>query len=411
MARIVILMLKNREHIKSLSIGEQKHHQLQMQILGLLYQGIAMTASALSKRLNLSVPTIRTLLDELIALNIVFQDGDMRRVGRKPFFYSLKRDAFYVFSIEVGHSNSRCAIIDSHNQVVGNQKCLSVVMDDDNFYLELYRAFQSMTDDLGLEVNRFEAVGISMPGLIDSERGINHSILTESGRDVRGNFQKYFQLPVFVENDARMNTLGELEFGAGRGKQNVLVINWNKGIGLGMVADGHLVKGNDGFAGELSHIRIVPDGELCRCGKCGCLQTIASTTFLLNLAYKAISENRVSCLTSQFSDCAEKLEVTDIIDAAQKGDELALSLLCQISENLAWGLSILIQLNNPELIVINGPLAKAGELVRMPLLLSLNQYCLRDISSQIRLVISSREDGHGLSGVAVMVFNKLFGIN
>ncbi|MGV8826676.1 MAG: ROK family protein [Breznakibacter sp.] len=404
-------MLLSQEEISSMSVGEQKRYQLQLQIICLLYQSGVMTAAALSKKLNLSLPTIRGLLEGLMGASIVLQVGDSCKSGRKPFNYQLSESAFYVFVVEVGHSHSRCAIINCLNQLVGEIQVLPVHMDDPDFESLFSHAFMQMASISGVDNTRVSAVGISMPGLIDSAKGVNNTIGNEAKRDVAGRLKKMFKKPVFVENDARMNALGELVFGMARGKQNVMVVNWNDGLGLGIVVDGRIISGSDGFAGEFSHIRIVRNGELCQCGKCGCLQTIASANYLLTLAKDAIAQNHTSHLTAQFHNCLNELTVPAIIEMAQRGDELSLSLLRQVSENLAWGLSILIQLNNPELIVINGPLAKAGELIKMPVLLALNQYCLRDISKQVSIEISSHDDGYGLSGVAVMIFNKMFSVS
>lgn len=404
-------MLLTQEELSYMAVVEQKRYQLQLQMISLLYQAGSLTASALAKKLNISLPSVRSLMEGLIETSVVALMDDSSKSGRKPFCYQLSQTAFYVFVIEVGHTHSRCAIINCLNQTVGQIQMVLANMDDPDWEFLFLHAFQQMANASGIDNNRVSAVGISMPGLIDSVRGINHTIVDEAKRDVAGRLQKVFRKPVFVENDARMNALGELVFGMARGKQNVMVINWNNGLGLGIVVDGHILGGSDGFAGEFSHIRIVRNGELCQCGKCGCLQTIASANYLLKLAKDAIEQNYTSHLTSKFRNCLNELTVPAIIEMAQRGDELSLSLLRRVSENLAWGLSILIQLNNPELIVINGPLAKAGELIQMPLLLALNQYCLRDISKQVSIEISLHDDGFGLSGVAVMIFNKMFSVS
>ena len=404
-------MLLSQEELSHMAVVEQKRYQLQLQMISLLYQAGSLKASELAKKLNVSLPTVRSLMEGLIDTSVVTQISDSAKTGRKPFNYQLSESAFYVFVVEVGHSHSRCAIINCLNQIVGKVQEVVANMDDPDFEFLFYQAFQKMVGASGIDGKRVSAVGISMPGLIDSVNGINHTIGNELKRDVAGRLRKVFQKPVFVENDARMNALGELVFGMARGKQNVMVVNWSDGLGLGIVVDGRIISGSDGFAGEFSHIRIVRNGELCQCGKCGCLQTIASANYLLKLAKAAIAQEHTSHLTAQFRNRTNELKVSDIIEMAQRGDELSLSLLRQVSENLAWGLSILIQLNNPELIVINGPLAKAGELIRMPLLLALNQYCLRDISKQVSIEISSHDDGFGLLGVAVMIFNKMFSVS
>jgi predicted NBD/HSP70 family sugar kinase len=138
------------------------------------------------------------------------------------------------------------------------------------------------------------------------------------------------------------------------------------------------------------------------------LQTIASARKLLELAQEEVQKGTVSQLTTRFKNNPHTMMPFDIINSARKGDELSISLLNKISTNLAWGLSILIQLYNPELIVLNGPLTQASQYVRIPLKQALNQYCLENISSNVKIEISEMGEHSGLLGVAVMVFQQIF---
>ncbi len=391
------------------SIGEIKRYNLQMQILGLLYHEQQTKASWLSKALNLSLPTIRNMLESLMESNLVIVKGNAKsKGGRIPLVYQLNPDAFGVVAIEIGHYFSKLVLMNCHNMEVSEVVQIEANIDDSALETILYEAYQGLQVFPGHEKIKIVGVGVSMPGLVDAEKGINYTVKEVLLQNMAQRFGKAFCQPVVVENDARMQALGELLFGKARNAQNALVVNWNWGLGLGIIHEGQIYSGAVGFAGEFSHIRIVGDGDLCECGKTGCLQTIASLRYLLRIAHRAIEDGVVSQLTARFKGNVEGLEPAHIVTCALKGDELSLMLLRKVSENLAWGLSILIQLYNPELILIKGPLTAAGQHITIPLSLALNQYCLNEIVGRVAIDVADSDDDMGLKGVAALVFKKQF---
>ncbi len=399
----------NKKEIDEMSISELKRYKLQMSIIGLLYDNKSLMASDFSRLLNVSLPTVRSMMDFLINANIVeSSDPEKSKMGRKPVVYSLKGNSYFVCAILVEHYRSRLVVYNALNEAVTSVVDVDTHIDDSQFELKLWNAFQSVLTAASLTDNQVVAVGVAMPGLINIVDGVNHTIKDESHRDVAHRLEQQFNKTVYIENDARMQALGEMTFGRARDVNNALIINWNWGLGLGMILNGKVYRGSSGFSGELSHIRIVDNGELCECGKRGCLQTIASARQLVRWAQNEVKNGSVSHLTQRFKNNPNTILPIDIINSARKGDELSIRLLHDLSMNFAWGLSILIQLYNPELIVINGPLSRAGNLVEISLLMAINKYCLTNIAGKVRIEISDREDDFGLSGVAVMVFHRLF---
>jgi predicted NBD/HSP70 family sugar kinase len=176
-----------------------------------------------------------------------------------------------------------------------------------------------------------------------------------------------------------------------------------------MILNGQLYSGSRGFAGEFSHIRLEDEGELCICGKRGCIETMASAHKLLNLAISGVKNGTVSQLTRIFKNNPDEMQTEDVINAARGGDEFAISILNQVGSALGKGLSILIQLLNPELIVLSGPISQANQYIMTPIQQSLNQYCLENICSNVRLEISEIDEHSGLLGIAAMLFQKVFG--
>ena len=403
------MVLHKKEDTEKMAISELKRYKLRMQIILYLYKKPPQSAATLSKKTHVSLPTVRSILDDLIEEKVVCISGmGDSEGGRRPVLYSHSDDAYYIMAVEFGHFKAKAVILNSLNKNLTAIHEFSTNINDPQLEDQLEAVFNLLLTEAGLGRSKIVAIGMSMPGLIDSEKGINRTIKNTEDRDIKKRVHERFNIPVYVENDARMQALGEFVFGKAKNTKNTLVINWNWGLGLGMILNGQLYQGSNGSAGEFSHIRISQEGKLCECGKQGCLQTIASTQVLLETAQEEVKKGAVSQLTSLFSKDPSKIGVPDIVKSAKNGDELSISLLNKLSTKLAWGLSILIQIYNPELIVLNGPLTNAGKYILMPIQQTLNQYCLENILSHVKIEISEMGENSGLLGVAVMVFQKLF---
>ena len=172
--------------------------------------------------------------------------------------------------------------------------------------------------------------------------------------------------------------------------------------------NGELCSGKNGFAGEFSHIPIVENGELCICGKRGCLETIASSNTIIRRIKQGFAEKEISSLITRFEGHPERVTPEDVINAARQGDEFCIAILNEIGTAMGKGLSYIIQLLNPEIIVLSGPLSKAKQYVLSPIQQSLNRFCLEKISESTILLISDIGDQSALIGTSEMIFQKVF---
>ena len=402
-------MLFKDVQTEKMAISELKRYKLKMQILSLLYEGNSRSASALCKLTNVSLPTVRQALDELIEekVAVILGVGDSQG-GRRPMIYSLAADAFYILAIELAHHSAKAVIYNSHNTEVSRVVSFATDINDTRLENGVEHVLNDLLDETKLTKQKIIAIGLSMPGLIDAELGINKTIVDAEARDVVARFNNHFHIKTFIENDARMQALGEFIFGKARHTRNALVINWDWGLGLGLILNGNIYSGANGSAGELSHIRIDEEGDLCECGKKGCLQSMAGKDKLVRMAREELEIGAISQLTTQFLHNPDSLKASDIIECAKKGDELSILLLSKLSTRMAWGLSVLIQLLNPELIVLSGPMLEANQYVLIPIQQALHKYCLESILENVRIEVSEMDESAGLKGVAVMVLRKIF---
>ena len=219
-----------------------------------------------------------------------------------------------------------------------------------------------------------QRIGIGFGGPVDFRRGIallSHQNPGWENTPLRDELQNRFDLPVVVDNDANAGTLGEWRFGAGRGVNDLLYVNIGTGIGGGVIADGHLVRGAQNLAGEIGHIIVQRGGPLCTCHKRGCLEACASGTAIGRRGSEAFGR---------------EVDGKEVFALAEKGDTTAQTVLRDVIENLAQGLGIAMGLLNPALIIIGGGLSEAPEpLFLAPLRHALPRYCLEAAAAKLRI--------------------------
>jgi glucokinase len=211
---------------------------------------------------------------------------------------------------------------------------------------------------------RVVGIGLGSPGLINAETGVvdfspnfegwTHVPLAQY---VRAELGDLAHLPVFLENDVNAMALGELTYGAGRGTRNMVAMTLGTGVGGGVVVDGNVYHGATNTAGEIGHMTVVPDGRRCGCGNDGCLEALVGTAGLLARTREAIASGRSSALAPYRDDLTPRR----IADAANDGDELARGIFAETGRYIGIVLASLANLLNPEMAVIGGGIAAAGE--------------------------------------------------
>lgn len=378
-------------------------------ILSLLHTYGQLSASELGKWLKISLPTCIALLNEMVAMGYVKITGiGESSGGRKPTLYGLPEESFYVVACDLRRFSANVAVLNCQNKFVSRILEVDTNIDDIKLVEKLYDAVNELLTELSIPEEKIYGIGADMPGLVDSKAGINYTIKNPKFRNIGRDLSNRFKKPVYIDNDARMNAYGEFHFGTAKEYKDAMVIHWSWGIGLGIFVNGQLYSGSNGFAGEFSHIPIIENGELCICGKRGCLETTASSNAIMKRVEDGFANKQLSTLINSFKDYPEKVSPEDVISFARKGDEFCISILSEIGKSMGKGLSYIIQLLNPEVIVLSGPVSKAKQYVLSPIQQSLNRFCLEKISGNTSIVISEMGDQAALLGTSKMVFQKVF---
>jgi N-acetylglucosamine repressor len=403
------MILTDHKTINGLSGNLLKKYRQKKKILSLLYKYGTLSGPVISKRIGVSLPTVISLLNELAELQYVESKGTGEsRGGRKPVVFGLVKDSIYIIACEIERYRGKIIIYNSHNQPLTSIVKFETSIDDIHLVDKIYKFSRQLIEEAGIDEKRIMGVGITMPGLVDEDEGINFTIKNKAYQNVKQRLEEKFDRLVYMNNDARMQAYGEYNFGVAQGFVNAIVVTWSWGIGLGIIVNGKLYNGSMGFAGELSHIQLVEEGNLCICGKRGCLETVASAYVIVQEAVKGINQGKVSQLSEQFRHRTDKLKPEDIILAARAGDEFSIHLLNQVGLALGKGLSIILQLLNPGVIVLGGPVSEANQYIMVPIQQSLNKYCLEQIYMNTNIVISRIWEQSGLLGVTATLFEKLF---
>ncbi|PSR56364.1 sugar kinase [Adhaeribacter arboris] len=405
-------LLSEDTYLDTLNHVERKKHLQKLKIIKFLYVKGAKTNAAICEHFTISAPTSMALLNELISEGIVEKQGRGLSVGgRKPDLYGLQENSLFVLSIEMEKHKTRMAIFNNKDKNITGIRTFPLQITQDLTAVDqLYSCVEELIQSAGVDKNKLIGVGISVPGLVASKEGNTYTYLltTHSSESLEEILEKKFKKPVFIQNDVKTISLAEYRFGKARGKKDVLVVWMDWGIGLGMIMDGKLRSGASGFAGEFGHIPVVDDGLLCQCGKRGCLETVASGMALVRLAKEGIKAGAVSMLSELSAQEIEQLEPPVIIEAANRGDQFAIRILSEVGIHLGKGLAILIQLFNPELIILSGTIAEARQYITTPVQQSLNTYCMAQLREKTSIALSDLGENTLILGSLALVMENIF---
>jgi len=394
----------------SISVVEKKKNLLIKKIVNFLYFHGPKSAVDISKKLKSSIPTITSIIVELTETGMISEQGQGNSSGgRRPVLYGLKNDSLFILGIDIGKHDTRMAIYNTNFEEVTELKSYPLGLVNDEMVLnEIIKLVQNLIEESKINRDKIIGIGIGMPGLVDSDQGRNLTYFHQKKGSLAELLSEKFAIPVFIENDAKTRALAEFRFGRAKGKQNVLVILVDWGVGLGIIINGKLCRGKSGFAGEFSHIPMEENGKLCMCGKQGCLETVASGSALVNMAAEGLANGQKSILSGMLTNQSKELELKMIIDAADMGDQFAISIISKLGLELGKGIAILIQLFNPELIILGGRVAEANQYLLTPIQQSLNHYCIKQLREQAEIVISEFGSNTNILGAVAMVVENIF---
>ena len=276
----------------------------------------------------------------------------------------------YYIGIDLGGTNIAAGIVDGNGTIIkkgsvptGRTRASEEIVKD------MCLLVKNLINDAGIDQAEIHSIGIGSPGTPDRKNGviIYNNNLGFRNVPIRKLLQEHFSLPVYLENDANCAAIAECVAGAAKNEPYVVVITIGTGIGGGVIIDNKLYTGFNGAGGELGHVVIQMDGEECTCGRKGCWESYSSATALIRQTVRAAAENPQSLINSMVEEDLGRISARTAFDAARMGDETAKRVVDQYIEMLAEGLANMINIFQPNVVVLGGGVSKEGENLLAPL--------------------------------------------
>ena len=386
----------------------KKTSKLHYDIIHELYYRKSASCNELSKATKKSIPLVTKVINEWVEMGYVVEKGYAPSSGgRRPLMYSLIKDKLFIVVVAMDQLSTRIGIMDLHNEQILPLAVVELKLHHNKTALnELTQHLKDYIKKSGIPLHKFIGIGIGMPGFVNVSKGINYTYLDVPNKTLKQHLLDETGIPAFIDNDSSLIALAEQKFGAAKSTQEAMVINMGWGIGLGMIINGNLFRGHNGFAGEFSHIPISEESILCSCGKQGCLEAVASLLAVAEKAIEGIKTGRVSSL-SYIENLQSKVEVGNaILNEANKGDQYAIELISDAAYKIGRGLSILIHIINPKVIVLSGRSVKVAKLMLAPIQQALNKYCIPRLFADTEIKVSKLGFDAELIGASILVMQN-----
>ncbi|MBR5803351.1 MAG: ROK family protein [Bacteroidaceae bacterium] len=300
----------------------------------------------------------------------------------------------YVVGMDIGGTNTVMGIVDQQGQILATDAVKTGQYTQVEEYVETVCAKLIPMIEKHGGVENFRGMGIGAPnanyyrGTIEQAPNLPWKGIVP----LAAMFKEKVGLPVAMTNDANAAALGEMTYGVARGMKNFIMITLGTGVGSGIVVNGQLVYGHDGFAGELGHVCVDRSSEarLCGCGRRGCLETYCSATGVARTTREALAISAEPSLLRELP--IEKITSKDVYDAAVKGDKLALEIFQRTGEILGRAITDFIVFSSPEAIVLFGGLTKAGEYIMNPIRETVDAHVMPIFKGKTRILLSELKE-------------------
>jgi glucokinase-like ROK family protein len=404
-----------RETLTGSSGTAVKSHNLRAVLLALLRHD-NISRVRLAHLTGLSTTTITNLISELLEQGIVIEDGTemsnrQRKVGRPRMPLQLVPTARHAVGIHVGVGSVRVGVADLRAGLVSLRSLAHPLERSPQEVLgETATLVEEAIVQSGVDRRSVVGIGVGASGLVDPHTGVNVVAPNLGWRDVpiRDWFAQRLGLPVFVDNNVRAMALGEAMFGLGQDVHVLAFVYARIGVGAGFVVDGQLYRGGGAGAGEIGHTTILPNGgEPCRCGNTGCLETLVSEPAIIRLAQELARHDRHSILSANPGSTKE-MTMERVFAAASAGDAPARAMLEERARYMGIALANLVNVFNPELIVLGGIFAQGQDCLLPVVESTMRQRAFANLGRRVQLQTTSFGPQAGVIGAAALALNAFF---
>jgi len=397
------------DYPEDISLSALKLIKLKKSIIKRLTLSGEATIAELCKETDFSIPTVTKIISELIEEGIVFETGKVGTAGgRRPSQYGINPTACYYLGVEVKRNSITIGIQDFNNNFVKLTEKIAYTLDNTRESLSsLCSIINQFVDDSGVPREKIIGACINLSGRINSRDGFSYSYFFFEEKPLSEIIESQIHIKTFLENDTRAMAYGEFYCGAVKNEKDVIFVNIGWGVGIGIICKGELYYGKSGYSGEFGHSPVFDNELICHCGKKGCLETEISGYALERRFKEALENGSTSILSGK--KAIEEITIDDILTAINENeDSLAIEIIDEIGSKMGRYLSLLINIFNPELVVLGGSLAETGMYLRLPVRTSIHKYSLSLVSLDMELKMSTLGSKAGVIGACYILRDKLF---
>ena len=361
----------------------------------------------ISRATGLSQSAVTGITAELLEEGIIVEKpGSKGGGGRRPVPLAFNPQGVFTVGVHLSVNQLIVVLLNLQAEILYTS---TVPLHEDGLAVDtvvdtLTLAVQTCLWESNFSKNQIAGIGIAVPGLIDSRKGAIYSVPNYGWRDVQ-----FAQLvaqrtgvPVYVENSANALVLFEQWFGVGRGTDNFLFVFTEHGIGMGMVAEGKMLRGARGLAGEFGHIVVDRNGPACRCGEQGCLEAICSNNAILRDAQAAVNAGAWK------RESTKNMTIEEILAEVDRGNESLRAIYKKVGERLGVGLNNLCKVFDPQTVVLSGKGVLAGEHLFAPMRTTLHEDISFQVGSPVWLHVQKWEATNYAKGAGVLVLEKIY---
>ena len=313
-----------------------------------------------------------------------------------------------IIGIDLGGTSVKFAILTQEGEIQEKWSIKTNILDEGSHIVDdMIESIQHRLDLLGLSATDFRGIGMGSPGVVDREKGTvigAYNLNWKTLQPIKEKIEKALGIPFFIDNDANVAALGERWMGAGENQPDVVFMTLGTGVGGGIVAEGKLLHGVAGAAGELGHITVDFDQPIaCTCGKKGCLETVASATGIVNLTRRYADEYEGDATLKRLIDDGEEVTAKTVFDLAKEGDDLALIVYRNFSRYLGIVCANIGSILNPSTIVIGGGVSAAGEFLLQGVQKVYDENTFPQVRTSTKLALATLGNDAGVIGAASLV--------
>lgn len=395
--------------LKEIELGSKSALVKKRIITHYIYNGSS-TITDLSKELNLSIPTVTKFISEMCEDGYINDYGKLETSGgRHPSLYGLNPESGYFIGVDIKKFAVNIGLINFKGDMMELKMNIPYKFENTPEAMEeLCTLISSFIKKTKVNTEKILNININISGRVNPESGYSFSLFNFSECPLAEVLTEKIGYQVCIDNDTRAMTYGEYLQGCVKGEKNIIFVNVSWGLGIGIIIDGKIYTGKSGFSGEFGHINVFDNEILCHCGKKGCLETEASGSAIYRILQERIKNGECSILSNRTNSQELPLTLDEIISAVNKEDLLCIEIVEEIGQKLGKQIAGLINIFNPELVIIGGTLSLTDDYIAQPIKTAIRKYSLNLVNQDSAITVSKLKDKAGVVGACMLARSRMF---